>query len=313
MESTLLISPFTMLELRRLYSALTALPPDEGYALMRQLSDLEEKTVIAHQVELLKQHVRPRLELVPQLARDYDIGVLCDQFARYVIDLNFDTAFLISYMKRLDVIDAGLVDLGNFDVLEKAIATGRPVILTPFHLGPCYAGIPVLASRVPQTTLYHSLPFDELRAAFVSHIDVQGICVADANVLLRSVSALKKGRVLSLFPEFDPAGPGKFHVTVPFFDIEIKAPTGHAMLAQRLHALIVPWTFRRTAPARYRFSFAEPIEVADGTESIAAATARIFEILQHALTEDEPGAWEIWTDFEQIISPEPVKLERFTQ
>jgi lauroyl/myristoyl acyltransferase len=313
METTLLISPFTMLGLRRMYSALTVLAPDEGYALMRRLSDLEEKTVVAHQIELLEQHARPRLELVPRLTRDYDIGELCNQYARYVLDLNFDTAFLLSYMNRLDVIDSGLVDLGNFVVLENAIATGRPIILTPFHIGPCYAGIPILASRVPQTTLYHSLPFDELRAAFVSHIDIEGIGVADPNVLLRSVSVLKKGRALSMFPELDPAGPGRLHVPVPFFGIEIKAPTGPAMLAQRFHALIVPWTFRRTGPARYRFSFAEPIDVAAGAENITAATARIFEILQRDLTDGEPGAWEIWTDFEQIISPEPVKLQRFAQ
>ena len=109
------------------------------------------------------------------------------------------------------------------------------------------------------------------------------------------------------------AGPGRFHVPVPFFGIEIKAPTGPAMLAQRFHALIVPWTFRRTGPARYRFSFAEPIDVAAGAGNVAAATARIFEILQRDLTGREPGGWEIWTDFEQIISPEPAQLQRFAQ
>ncbi|HEX6507522.1 MAG TPA: hypothetical protein VF221_07815 [Chloroflexota bacterium] len=302
MDSSMLFSPFTMLKFSRMFDVYNLFPPDDSYALMRRLLEAERKHLLAPMMDEMSHAVRSKLKLVPQLVQQHNLDDLTDQFVQWVVDVNFESAFLAAALKRADPIEAGLVDLGNIAVLESAIGTGRPIVLAPLHLGPCYVCLPILASRFPLTTLYHKMPLNELKKEFFDHIDIRGIEVPAPQTLYRCVSVLKEGRILSMFPELDPAGPGRLHVRVPFFDVEVKAPSGPALLSQRYHALIVPCVFRRTAPARYRFTFFDPIDAAAGNEGRIRAIAKIFRSLEQELTISEPGAWEMWWEFDQIIA-----------
>jgi hypothetical protein len=121
-----------------LYDLLKALPPDEAYALMTDLHAAERRAVLGPMHAQSMDWVRSRIALAPLLAERYDIDVLAAQFADYVFELNLDSAFLSMLMSQPEKL-AEVVDMGNFDVLEAAVAGERPVLVTPLHYGPVYA------------------------------------------------------------------------------------------------------------------------------------------------------------------------------
>ena len=119
-----------------------------------------------------------------------------------------------------------LVDAGSLAPLDAVAASGRPILLAPLHIGPCYPSLAVLAHRHPVTTLYHRLPLDELRDRWFPVVDLTGIKVPNRDVGLSCREAFSAGRMLSIFPELDPQGIGRLHVPVPFLGTRVAAPAG---------------------------------------------------------------------------------------
>jgi KDO2-lipid IV(A) lauroyltransferase len=195
---------------------------------------------------------------------------------------------------------AQVVDMGNVEVLEAAVAGGRPVLVTPLHLGPVYASLAVLAQRFPLTTMYHDIPLDELRDTMAPGLDLEGIRVPARGALLRCMETFRAGRVLSILPEFDPQGAGPFHVPLAFMGTTIAATTGPAMIAQRAGALLVPYRISSPRPGRFAFHFSDPIDPGEGVADRVRATEQIFGLLEDALLAGEPGKWELWADFERL-------------
>lgn len=295
----LLFSPWRMDAAKPLYQTMRALDPDESYPLMRAMFDAERRAVLEPMHAEMAGRVRSRLDLAPRLAAEHDLNDVAAQFADYALELNFETAFLIMNLGRPE----GLVDYGNIDVLEAAAARG-PVVLTPLHVGPCYASLGALAHRFPLTTLYHDIPLDDLRDTWFPGVDLAGIPVPDDGVMRRCLEVLASGRMLSIFPEFDPGGIGPLHVPVEFMGTTIAAPTGTALIAQRAGAELVPYTFSRTGPARYAFKFADPISPGEGAPGRLAFAEKLFGDIERTLLESEPGKWEMWWDFDRMADRE---------
>jgi lauroyl/myristoyl acyltransferase len=297
--TTPLFNPWQMDRLKPLYETLRKLDPDEGYALMRAIYEAERRGPLRELHASMARHVCSRLQLAPRLAAEHDLDELARQFADYVLELNFETTFLILNLGDPDRLFGRLVDMGNADVLDAATARG-PVLLTPLHVGPCYTSLGVLAHRFPLTTLYHNIQLDDLRDTWFPSVDLAGIGVPADNVMSRCLETLGKGRLLSIFPELDPQGIGPLHVPVPFLGTHVAAPTGPAMIAQRTGALIVPYTFSRTGPARYAFHFAEPIAPGEGPGGRRAFAERLFAYVEDTLLDGKPGQWEMWWEFERM-------------
>lgn len=291
-----------MPERRELYDVLAQLPPDEAYDVMVRLCRAERKTLLTPLRRELAERARPRLALAPALAA-YDLDELAEQFVDYVLDLNLDTPFLAHRLDHEDVVANGVVDLGNVDVLDDAVRAGRGVVLLPLHIGPAYASLPVLAARWPITTMYHQLRLDELRRSFFPRVDLAGIQVPGTGLLGRCVEVLESGRVLSMFPELDPAGPNRMHVPVDFLGTTVLAPGGPVALAQRRGAQLVPYVFRRTAPARYRFEFLGRLSCGEGEQARRETTAEIFGLVERCLLAGAPGGWEMWAEFDEMLAP----------
>ena len=306
MRNVPLFSPFSMSAYAELYETLALLEPDETYALMSRLTAAERQGPISARSELMKQQVRPKLALAPGVFEVCSMDEASEQFKNYVLDLNLDTAFLGTYMNNRDLVAEGIINLGNIDIFDDAVRNDRPVLLLPMHIGPVYGSLPVLAKRAPVTTLYHNLPFDELRSAYFSEVDLEGISVPRPELGKECIDVLSRGRVLSFFPEFDPSGPGRLHVEVPLLGTRVLAPSGAALISQRTGAQLLPFVFVRTAPARYRFEFGTPISVSAGSEGRLAATTELFGFLESQLRQNGPGAWEMWWEFEQMLAPSPV-------
>jgi phosphatidylinositol dimannoside acyltransferase len=282
-----------------LYDLLQALPPDEAYALMTDLHAAERRALLGPMHARSEDWVRPRIALAPLLVERYDIDVLAAQFADYVFELNLDSAFLMLLTAQPEKL-AEVVDMGNFDVLEAAVAGERPVLVTPLHYGPVYASLGLLAGHFPITTMYHDIPLDELREQWAPSLDLEGIRVPAPGALLRCLETFRAGRVLSILPEYDPKGAGPLHVPLSFMGATIAATTGPAMIAQRAGALMIPYFFSSPSPGRFEFRFESPIEPGEGVADRVGATERIFRLLEAALLAGEPGKWELWADFERL-------------
>jgi lauroyl/myristoyl acyltransferase len=295
----LLFSPWRMAAAKPLYQTMRSLDPDESYAVMRAMFEAERRALLGPVHADMAQRVRSRLELAPSLAAEHDLDDVARQFADYALELNFESAFLIMNLSNPE----RLVDYGNVEVVEAAAARG-PVILTPLHVGPCYPSLGAIAHRFPLTTLYHDIPLDELRDTWFPNVDLKGIPVPAEGVMRDCLEVLASGRMLSIFPEFDPGGIGPLHVPVEFMGTQIAAPTGTALIAQRSGAVLVPYVFSRTGPARYAFKFSDPISPGEGAAGRRAFAEQLFADVERTLLVGTPGVWEMWWDFDRMADRE---------
>jgi hypothetical protein len=111
-----LFTPWQMNRLKPLYEVLQALPPDEAYALMRGVHTAERRAVLGDLEAVYAARVRPQIASAPRLVEHFDVDVLAQQFADYMLELNFDSAFLMMLSSRPEKL-AEVVDMGNVAVL----------------------------------------------------------------------------------------------------------------------------------------------------------------------------------------------------
>ena len=109
-----LFTPWQMTQLKPLYDVLRALPPADAYRLMRDLHDAEREHVLGEMHASTAAHVRSRIASAPRLAEHYDVDTLAHQFADYLLELNFDSAFLLMLLSQPDKL-AQVVDMGNVE------------------------------------------------------------------------------------------------------------------------------------------------------------------------------------------------------
>lgn len=294
-----LFNPWQMNQLKPLYELLQELDPAEAYDVMRRVHAAERPKLLRPMYEECVRGARRQLALAPRLVADYDLDELARQFADYVQELNFDTSYLIINLTDRERLFREVVDMGNVELLDDAVAAG-PVLLTPLHIGPCYASLGVLAMRFPLTTLYHKFPLTDLREQWNPSLDLRGIEVPSNKVMFQCLDALESGRILSMFPELDPNGIGRLHVPVPFLGTHVAAPTGPALLAQRAGAQLVPYTFSVTTAGRYTFHFEPPIDPGTDADDRRRVAERIFAFVERTLLSGAPGKWEMWWEFDKM-------------
>jgi lauroyl/myristoyl acyltransferase len=306
--SDMLFSLWGTEKVQPLYELLQAMEPDQAYALMRDLHAAERRVLMGPRHAELADWVRPRIALAPRIAEHYDIDVLADQFADYVFELNVDSAFIIMLIAQPEKL-AQVVDMGNVEVLAEAVASGRKILLTPLHFGPVYASLGVLARQFPITTMYHKIELEKLRDQLVPGLDLEGVQIG-RGAMLQCLDALRAGRVLSIFPEYDPHGAGRAHVPLPFLGTTVAATTGPALIAQRTGALMVPFVFSSPSPGRFKFHFEPVIDPGEGEAARIAVTERLFGYLEETVLAGEPGKWELWADFERMADMEWLEARR---
>jgi lauroyl/myristoyl acyltransferase len=267
---------------------------------MQELHAAESAKLLSEELSLTSQFVRPQLSLAPRLAEQYDLDWVARSFAEWVWQMNLDSVFLGTFMQDRDVLFDELVDLGNISVLTEAVESGRSVIILPFHIGPCYPSISILSHLYPVTTTRHDLPFDELHSTFFPELDLSAIYAPSRNMLARCFLVLRQRRLLSILPERDPAGIGPNHICIPFMGTHVAAPTGPFQLAERTQATIVPYTFRRTGPARFSFYFEPSLVPGVDYATPREGVVRIWSAIERILLEDRPGEWEMWPEFANL-------------
>ena len=169
----------------------------------------------------------------------------------------------------------GLVrDVRGIDVLERAFAAGRGVVLAGPHLGAWELGALYCSSRFPVTGLYRR-PVDPALDAFLvrGRTRFGGRLVSNTASGIRTlIRALGRGEVIGVMPDQDPRrGAGVF---VPFFGVPANTTTLVSRLVQRTGAaLVLAFAERLPKGAGFRLHFREASPGLFDADVVKSATA----------------------------------------
>ncbi|HVB31631.1 MAG TPA: lysophospholipid acyltransferase family protein [Gemmatimonadaceae bacterium] len=168
-----------------------------------------------------------------------------------------ETAVLPSY-SRQDVIDL-FERVDNWEVVERARALGRGLIVLTGHLGNWELGGSYLAARgIPLDAVARGMQnplFDGYLTRTRERIGMT--VVHDADAVRQVPRSLRGGRAVAFL--FDQGAAGLASTWVPFFGRLAKTPRGPAVFALRLDAPMVFGAALRQPSGRFAISF-EPVE-----------------------------------------------------
>jgi len=168
------------------------------------------------------------------------------------------------------------------EVVDEALADGRPVIFVGLHFGAIELPGLYLAQRTGRRTTapMETIGDPALQAWFVRTRGQVGVRIVGLREARRELlAALRRGETVGLVADRDISGGG---LTVPFFGAAAPLPIGPALLAIESGAPLYVASVRRAGVGRYLGRLAAVEVAADGTRreratATVAATARAFE------------------------------------
>ena len=185
-----------------------------------------------------------------------------------------------------------LVRTDGLPYLESAYGEGRGVVAVSAHLGNFELMGTFLALKGYAVTVVAAPLYDPRLDALLRRNRVRG----GLNVVYRdrAVSAvfraLKKGHVVGLLVDQDTRGAG---VTVPFFGLPARTPTGPAVLAGRAGAPIVPMAVHRLPDDTHLVSVRPPIRPVGGTPEDVERTTGAYTAELERFIREAPAQW-VW-------------------
>jgi len=148
--------------------------------------------------------------------------------------------------------------IDGFPRLAAAREGGKPVISLSAHLGNWELGAAAAALLgVPFTTLVDFHPSPLVTAFFNARRVGKGVEIVPVTSFHRCFRALKKGRVTGIAGDRPTTGQG---IVLPYFGKDALVPIGHAVLARRLGAILVPTFVVKREDGRYDLVLDDPIE-----------------------------------------------------
>lgn len=134
---------------------------------------------------------------------------------------------------------------------------GEPTIFFTAHLGNWELGAATAAMfGCPMTVLADEHPSRHVTGFFDARRESKGLAVVPVASFHRCFRALRKGNLVAIVGDRAVTGHG---ITRPFFGRPAIVPAGHALLARRLGATIVPAFFVMREDDRYELLVEEPI------------------------------------------------------
>lgn len=167
--------------------------------------------------------------------------------------------------------------------LDKALASGRGVVVVSAHLG-AFTLVPIRLAALHPVSLLANRPDDDRMAAFIdaarTRVGVGSVPARPSHAAARaSLSALREGRILVMLVDQFKAG----GVPVEFLGHPASAPRGPATLALRTGAALLPVFALRGASDELRLEIGPEIELVrsdDPVADVAATTARVCEAIE---------------------------------
>lgn len=162
----------------------------------------------------------------------------------------------------------------GLELVDKAIASGKGLILLAPHLGNWELAGLFFSSRYRMAALYsppHIKEFEEYMIRVRSRLGSE-LVRGDRKGLLRLISILKEGGVAGILPDQSPRG--KTKVYAPFFGMEVSTMTlvNKLMLKTGAHALVT-YAERLPGSAGFRVVVTEASPGNNDQDPVIAATA----------------------------------------
>jgi len=164
------------------------------------------------------------------------------------------------------------------EVIERARAAGRPVVLVTGHCGNWeLISAANLSHDVRLSAMARQLDeaaLDELAVRLRAHLGTETIARGSHTSARQMLRALRSGRTLALLIDQDIATDG---VWVPFFGRLANTPRAPAELSLRLGAAVVPAFDERLPDGDHLVRFLPPLELPDDVEGATAAITAVIE------------------------------------
>jgi KDO2-lipid IV(A) lauroyltransferase len=153
------------------------------------------------------------------------------------------------------------VEIENLETARAAFAGGRGLFFLTPHLGSWeLAALATAALGMPATVIARPLDNPRLERRLRAFRERGGsVVVPKAEAAREILRAIRRGGAVGIL--LDQRARGADAVTVPFFGRPAATSSSLARFVDRTEALVVPAAAIRIAPARYRLTFEEPIDV----------------------------------------------------
>ena len=193
-----------------------------------------------------------------------------------------------------DNLDRFVANVHGWEHLQAAVDAGMGGIFVSVHMGSiemvgAYLGLRGIPLTVP--ALPHKDP--RIDQIFVNSRETTGIEVVSIGGALRKLEeALTRKRFIALAADRDVSGHGP---RLPFFGEVTRMPVGHAFLALKTGAWIVPACIYRLPDGRSTVEIRPPIIPHPATDTIDSLTLRCLEVLEE-LIRAHPEQWSSFFD-----------------
>ena len=255
-----------------------------------------EKGLISRTVRHVLGRGLPTTELKPTIRQTF----------RGIIDHYHEKLFVAysNFGRLLRFLDES-INLSGEEELQKALATGKGVILVTGHFGAVEFLPGCLAIKGYPVSMVCRFQTNRLRQTLHERAERVNLDIIDAekgNVFLAAVKALKAGRILiTECDEFDEWRPGEMHKT-QFFNIRLDADRSLDILHKRSGAPVVTALLHRNGKKRYTLNLGA-VANGNGASTASPLGVQCLSVLEEAVLAD-PAQWYQWKKFGQMILPE---------
>ena len=300
-----LFSPFSITEHQELFFAVQKAGPEGAWRLMQELRHLDERArceEYAEHRDFLCKKCLEAFALTPGVA-PHQAPWEAKRFSLYPSEVQFSAAYIMLWLNDLEKL-VQVVQVEGVEHLNEAKRFGKGVLLVPFHVGPATATVAVVAHHIPVTALLRKMPFDELKSMAFPDLDFDHRILEKVDVVRSALEVLRQGGCFSIFPEFDPRREAReqSHVDVPFFGAQVRAPIGPAGISKISRSPIVPVSGKSLGGGKFVIKCYPVIPPPAKTCDRETVTLQIWETLKHDLKERGIGDWEMWIEFERMVS-----------
>lgn len=182
-----------------------------------------------------------------------------------LIRVTFET-ILLQGIKKDSLLE--LVEFENSDILEKAIASKRPIIFITAHYGNWELGTLAIASRFNLALSVVGRPLDwkwanEILVATREQFGVKMIPKNSAMKMM--VEVMKRGGALGLVVDQNTSS--KQGLIVDFFSKEARHTPTASILARKFNATVIPVFNYPIDYKRYKIKFYPPIDIKKSSDS----------------------------------------------
>jgi lauroyl/myristoyl acyltransferase len=187
--------------------------------------------------------------------------------------------FLRIPLMRPRTINRFVARVTGYEYLEAALATGKGGIFMTVHTGSWEMGGAYLALRgLPLTVVALPHKDERINRLYVESRQRVGMeVVSVGGAMAKLEDALRRGRFVALLADRDTRGTGPL---LPFFGETTHMPDGHAKLALRTGAWIVPATVYRLRNGREVIEMLPPIVPNPETDTEESLTRRCIVYLE---------------------------------